>query len=681
MNRVWDETMVLADPSALVDLDADAARPLSQETPAGGLHFRELVNLLLRRRRLILTIALCGTMTVFALGLLIPPKYTAKAQIAIDPGGSQAFTLTRDDSIVETHVTTLLSRDHLQRVLDNLLGDQDSAAASLATSKIEFEQATTGAPLRGAAPRWLPGPSELADRLKIWIGRSHNGANETALNLDDFERRLRINQVGRSRIIAVSYTSTAPDIAATVANRVAELYVKGRSERADNSTELAPLDNRIAQLKLDVERSGTAVQAFVKQRPNAAKTDGKARQAEQRLQELEQDAVAKGQLYHTLLRRQRELRDRQATTEPDAYILSLAAMPARPSSANPFLFILPALIVFLISGSLLSVLLERLDRGLRSGREIKEALGIRCIGLVPQVAEADQTLPLHQYLLANPFAAYAEALRSIAATMQLTSPLRRPKVILITSSLPGEGKTTLAASLSVSVALLRQRVLLIDLDCKHPSILRGLGSEGQRDIIDLLLNNCSPVEVIQPVPELGIDYLPMNRRSVYPLILFAGAEMPRLLHELRGGYDCVMINSSPVLGCTETRLLSALADEVIFVVKWGSTRREIAQTALSLLGNLDLSAVHQLRSVRALITQVDLEKHARYGYGDIGEYFLNQEKYSSGSSDAKPAITFRGSDVGSLKRKFVDALAAQYRRAGSTFFGLKARVTHWMSFF
>jgi Mrp family chromosome partitioning ATPase len=227
--------------------------------------------------------------------------------------------------------------------------------------------------------------------------------------------------------------------------------------------------------------------------------------------------------------------------------------------------------------------------------------------------------------------------------MRLTSPLRQPKVILITSSLPGEGKTTLAASLSVSVALLRQRVLLIDLDCKNPSILRGLEGDAQRGIIDLLLNNCSPADVIRPVPKLGIDYLPMNRSSVYPLILFAGAEMPRLLHELRENYDCVMINGSPVLGCTETRLLAALADETLFVVKWGSTKRELAQNALNLLRNPGLSAAHRLRPVRALITQVDLAKHARYGYGDIGEYFLKHEKYSSDSSEARTAITFRES--------------------------------------
>jgi uncharacterized protein involved in exopolysaccharide biosynthesis len=199
----------------------------------------------------------------------------------------------------------------------------------------------------------------------MWIGRSSHGGNNTALNLDKLQRRLRIHQEGRSRIIAVSYTSTVPDMAATVANRVAELYVEGLSEqqRADDDAELARLDGRIAQLKIDVERSGTAVRAFLQQRPNAASTAIEAQLYDQRLQGLEREAVAKGQLYHTLLRRQQELRDEQAIIEPDAHILSLAVIPDRPSSPNPFLFILPAFLLFLICGSLLSVLLERLDQG------------------------------------------------------------------------------------------------------------------------------------------------------------------------------------------------------------------------------------------------------------------------------------------------------------------------------
>jgi uncharacterized protein involved in exopolysaccharide biosynthesis/Mrp family chromosome partitioning ATPase len=645
MNRHWDETIVQAELPAPMEHDAGATRRISYEPTAGELHFRELINLLHRRSRLILAIAVCGAMLVFAAGLLIPPKYTATAQIAIDPrsSGTQAPAPPRDEAVIETHIATLLSRDHLQHVVDNLLNDPEFQTTAPTIHRVEIERVADRVPLHSVEPRWLPGPSELAHRLKIWIGRSSNSGNETTLNFDQLERRLRINQERRSRIIAVSYTSVDADRAATVANRTAELYVEGQIEqkRAYASSELARFDSRIAELKIDIERSRAAVQASVRQRTDAAKPASETREIDQPLQELQQEAVAKGQLYNTLLRRQQEIRDQQETIVPDARILSLATIPDRPSSPNPLLFIFPALIVFLICGSLLAVILERLDRGLRSEREINEALGVPCIGLVPKVAEMNGTWPLHRYLLTNPFAAYAEAFRSIAVTMKLASPLRRPKAILITSSLPGEGKTTLAVSLSVCTALLQQRVLLIDLEFKNPSIPRELEGKAEHGILDLLLNNRQPAEVIQHIPELGLDYLPMNRCFADPLVLFAGAQMPRLLHQLRENYDCVIIDGPPVLGNTETRLFAALADEILFVVKWGSTRREVAQNALNLLRSPGSSAEQQRQPVTALITQVDLKKHARYGYGDVGEYFLNYEKHSSRSSEATAAIPLR----------------------------------------
>ena len=673
MSKHWGDMVVQSEPR--MDQNAGAARQAGGETTSGQLPFRELINLLRRRSRLILTIALCGTLLVFVVGLLMPPKYTAKAQIAIDPpsSGAQVAAAPKDEGIIETHVGTLLSRDNLERVLNNLLEDPQFQPAAPTVHRIETERVADRPPRHATAAPWLPGPSELAHRLQIWIGRSGK-SGEPTLNFDELERYLSINQEGRSRIIAVRYTSPDPEAARTIANRIAQLYIAGQSElqRAYNSSELARLDSRIAELRVEVERSNAAVQAFMRQRADPARQASDAGEADQHLQELERQAVGKGQLYHALLRRQQKIRDQQEAITPDAYILSLAAKPERPSSPNPLLFIFPALIVFSICGSLLAVILERLDRGLRCEREINEALGVPCISLVPQVVEMDRTRRLHQHLLTGPFAAYTEAIRSIAATRQLVSPSRPRKAVLITSSLPGEGKTTLAVSLSVCMALLRKRVLLIDLDFKHPSILRELDGKADQGILDLLLKKRMPAEVIQHIPELGLDYLPMNRSSVDPLILFGGEEMPHLLRQLRKNYDCVIIDSPPVLGSTETRLLAAMADEIFFVVKWGSTGRELAQNALNLLRRPGASAARQLRHVSALITQVDLKKHARYGYGDAGEYSLDYGKYSTLPNGPRPGITFSGSYAGHLKSR-VASTSGRYRQAAFSFLDLKSR--------
>jgi polysaccharide biosynthesis transport protein len=344
-----------------------------------------------------------------------------------------------------------------------------------------------------------------------------------------------------------------------------------------------------------------------------------------RLRELERDAADKRQVYLGLLRRQTELRGEQGGLVPDVRVLSLATPPDRPSSPNPILFIFPALIAFGIFGGLMAVAAERLDQGLRGERDVSDALGIPCIGLVPQLRNIDRTRPHHR-ILEEPFARYTEAIRSVVAALHLTDP-RGPKAILISSSVPGEGKTTLAVSVAVYAALLGRRVLLVDLDFRHPAIPRELDAVARDGILDLLVRDRPPEEVVQHIPALQLDYLPACQRPVDPLPLFADARMPRLLNHLRESYDCVVIDSPPLLFVTEARLLAAMVDKVVLAVKWGTTRRDIAQNALTLLRNLGLPDGDDGPIAGAVVTQADMKKHARYRYGDIGESVARYPHY------------------------------------------------------
>src|SRR5262249_10716251 len=239
----------------------------------------------------------------------------------------------------------------------------------------------------------------------------------------------------------------------------------------------------------------------------------------------------------------------------------------------------------------------------------------------------------YQHLLTKRFTSYTEAIRAIVAALQLVAPHHAPRLILISSSVQGEGKTTLAVSLAVYTALLKRRVLLVDLDFRHPSILRefinGKCCAAKRDILDLLIDDRLPAEAVRSISELGLDYLPMARCPVDPLALFDGERLPRLLHQLRESYDCIFIDGPPLLGVTEARLFAPLADKVLFVVKWGSTRRELAQSAANLLRSPASFDTEGVDLISAVVTQVDLKKHARYRYGDVAESLVEYEKYYS----------------------------------------------------
>jgi polysaccharide biosynthesis transport protein len=604
-------------------------------------HLTQLGCILRRRRKLIVTIAALGVALAGTASLLVAPKYTATAQIVVEPeqegpiGNRGEASRPTDQSAIDTHVTMLASRDNLGRVLDGLSHGFDPAAASRPHRLDTAEPRGAYLPQSDApegdvnAAETDPGLSlrELAHRAKIWLDAIFDNRPTASRELEEFDRGLKVLQERASRVISVSFTAKTPERAAAVANRVAQQYVEARAERtrALASQALIALDERGARLQGELDRATAVIQALLLAAPDAAgSASSKEQEKNARLLAVEREAAANGQAYAGLLQREKDIRDQQEIAKADVHILSLAAPPDRPSSPNPILFILPALIISLIGASLLAVLLERLDQGLHNEHDVTDALGFPCIGLVPQLPRAYANRP-SSYLLSKPFTPYTEAIRSTVATLQLTEAHPRPRTVLVSSSVPGEGKTTVTVSLSAYAALLGKRVLLVDFDCRHPSALRVLGRPAKA--ASSRLQDRTLDSLIQHIPELKLDYFAVPLSASNPLVPFIDRRMHEFLRQIAKSYDCVFIDSPPLLGITETRLLAALVDSVIFVIKWGSTRREVVRNAGDLLRRA--LSPHSDTGVQglALVTQVDLKRHADYRYGDVGEAFAKYRKY------------------------------------------------------
>jgi polysaccharide biosynthesis transport protein len=610
---------------------------LSDTSRPGELHFRQLVGILRRRSALILTIAGIGTVLAIVVGLMIPPKYTAAAQLVIEAPAVRAERAQAAlDEAIDTHVALLSSRDHLQRVIENLLQEPDFRP--LASDKAVPEP-SSGDDRRASGSPVLDQPAnatatalnELKRRLNIWLGEFRRTADTAVPRLDEFERNTKSIRERRSRVISVAYTSTSAENAATFANRIVQLYVDGlaQQKQATATAEMAQLDERIAEAKYEMEAAGSAVQKAIQQ--NARSTE---RTTDGHLRELLRQAGNSAQRYDSLLRRQKEIRD-QETVSSGVGIHLFAAVPNRPSSHNPILFIFPAFVLFAICGGWLAVLLERLDRGLRSQQETADALGIPCIGLVPQLARREVRLP-GRHLLTGRSSAYTEAIRSTVAALGLAASTRSSKVVVVSSSIHGEGKTTLALSLAAHIGILGRRVLLVDFDLRQGPA-RGVSNDpGSRLIEDLLLQNRPLTELIRHVGEAGQDYLPMAAYRGDPLALFASEQISNLIRQLRECYDCVIIDAPPVLGAIEARLLASMADKLLLVVKWGSTKRELAQNALGQLRGSGRFSRDRGDFAMAILTQVDLNKHVRYRYGDVGELLVNHRRYFSRSIESRP---------------------------------------------
>jgi len=709
-------------------------------------HFRDFIDILHRRYRLILAIGILGAAAALAVGLYIPPMYTAQAQLLFAPAQSSPEGSPSDEMAVQTQVTMLTSYSHLQRVHKRLSSEgkpqQEEPAADGGSDQSPTDQLLA---FLNAIPHALVSKADAVQH-----DSSRPEAVSPELTLEDLQHGLNVFRESHSRVIAITFRSSSAAEAALVANEVAKVYVETQKERneLERAKELEKINNWVQRLKEEVKQTDAAVQGFriehalgedrntditsrqladlnsqlalarrefsnrqerlsliqyfkqgtrsaaevIEALDNAELTDlyrqelalqvsdvkrstllndgapglqpmdarlkeikqkisqgieqmmkqlegevqiagSRVRSLEQRvsalqaassaaaqpevqLRELQRKATASAQLYDKLLQRQMEMRERLEAPS-DVRILSLAAVPNEPSSPSPLLFVPPALVASSIAGGLLAMFFERLDRGMRSENDVNFVLGSSCIGLVPQVSRLRNMRP-HHFLLNNPFSAYTEAIRSVTvAALELTNPRRMPKTFLITSSTPQEGKTTLAISFAAYAARLHRRVLLVDLDFRNPAVLREIGVDGGNGVLDLL-DGHPLAEVVRYIPELGLDCLSLPDHPTDPLAFLASAQAPHLIRKLSEYYDCVVIDSASLLGTTEARLLASMVDKIIFVVKWGSTRQEVAQNALKLLSSA-FDAERQAEIVSTVITQVDLKKHARYRFGDIGE--------------------------------------------------------------
>ena len=166
-----------------------------------------------------------------------------------------------------------------------------------------------------------------------------------------------------------------------------------------------------------------------------------------------------------------------------------------------------------------------------------------------------------------------------------------------------------------------RRVMLVDLDFRHPAVMREIVRQAadERAVRPDCPEDFSTA-AIETIPALGIDLLPLRSPPDDPLTPFANGQLPRLIRALRAQYDLVVIDGPPLLAVIEARLLAAMADRILLAVRWGKTRQDVALNALNLLRDPRLLGDELVSEmIAAVVTQVDLRRHARYRFGDAGE--------------------------------------------------------------
>lgn len=344
-------------------------------------------------------------------------------------------------------------------------------------------------------------------------------------------------------------------------------------------------------------------------------------EASVRLRELERQAQASRQLYESFLERFKETKEQQDIVEADSKVISVATAPDKPSTPGPMLFGAVGFTAATMLGTLLALLLERLDNGLRGAKQVEQLIGLPALGLVPRLERLKRNQKPHNYLLAKPLSAYAESLRAIYTSLQLSDVDHPPRMVLVTSSLPQEGKSTLSLSLACFAANSGQKVLLMDVDLRHPSVHRDLGTKPEAGLIEYMAGEKTLDEVLAYDETSGIWYLPIKRQTANPTDLLGSQRMKQLLAELRERFDFVVLDSAPLLGVTDSKVVARLVDKVLYVVQWEKTSKDTVLNALAHMREAKASVAG------VVLTQVDVKKHAHYGYGDVGQYYGKYQKY------------------------------------------------------
>ena len=339
------------------------------------------------------------------------------------------------------------------------------------------------------------------------------------------------------------------------------------------------------------------------------------------LAQLERQAESTRTLYEAFLNRFKETREQLEIVQPDVRIVSMASPPTVPTTPGKKLFAAAGLVISFGLSALLAIVLDRFDRGIRSGRQIEQKLGLHTLALVPRLDRLKKNQKPYQYLMEKPLSAYAEAIRSIYMAVKLSNVDREPKVVLATSSLPQEGKTTFAVSLATFAARSHKRVLLIDLDLRHPSVHRELGWQVSGGLVEYMANERSLEEVIHHDLETGLHFLPIKGQTTNPTDLLDSQKMRLLIESLRDSYDYIVLDSAPLASVTDTRVAALLADKVLFCLRWGQTMIGAAEDSIQALAEVGIEPAG------AVLTMVDMKKHARYGYGDVGQYYTQSQKY------------------------------------------------------
>ncbi|WP_236545118.1 GumC family protein [Tropicimonas marinistellae] len=383
-------------------------------------------------------------------------------------------------------------------------------------------------------------------------------------------------------------------------------------------------DSLVRRAEVDAARDRSQLKTLEASRDLLAEQIESQSQDMIQIQQLTREAEASRLLYEYFLGRLKETSAQQGIQFADAKILSYGVLPAGPSAPKKSVILAMSGFLGLLLGSMIVFLLEARKNTFRTARELEDRTGYVVLGQVPVFPSRSRKNTI-SYLVEKRNSAAAEAVRNLRTSILQSNIDTPPKIILLTSAVPSEGKTTLTLALANNFSGMGLRVLVVEGDIRRRVFGQYLGHDTDKlpGLVAVLSGQATLDEAITRRPEIGADFLLADHHdTVNAGDLFSSQKFSKLMDVLRASYDVVLIDTPPVLVVSDARVMAPSVDAVLYVVGWDSTGRDQVDEALRQLELVSCPPTG------LILNQISPKGMKRYGYGGkYGSYGTYGSKY------------------------------------------------------
>jgi capsular exopolysaccharide synthesis family protein len=518
------------------------------------------------------------------------------------------------------------AKDHQILSLD---GSQNTVVERLAGLNQQLLQAENDRKLAEAEYRAAQAP-----------GAASALASKDVKQLDELEGKLATLKQKRQELL-VENTEEWPEVKET--NQQIAVTEKQISDiRSRTTSDLSK--NLETKYRQALDREKSIRDAFNKQRGETLTQN----EAAINYRIIQQEIETNKQLLDGLLQRSKENDVVLAGTPNNIYVVDYAVTPDSPIGPQRIRTILMGLFLALAGGIGLAIFLEYMNDSVRSTEDVERWLRLPSIGVIPQIGGSARRrlLPSRALqrrngnghvqnspeLLTNveSRSALAESYRHLRTSVLLSSAGRAPKTLLVTSSMPAEGKTTTAVNTALSLAQTGANVLVIDADMRRPRVHSIFGISNHRGLSTILSNEMSEAEMLSLIvqhTESGLNLLSSGAIPPNPAELLGSDQMRHLISTLEQTFDHIIIDSPPVGSFTDAVLASTLVDGVLLVVHSGKTSRSIARRTRQILQDVGAKVFG------VVLNNVNLREHDYYYYQSY-----QSNSYYKADQEAEQAI-------------------------------------------